>query len=45
VVGLLDEAFHGGLLPHERDHDVAVLGELLRTYDDEIALEDADVLH
>ena len=45
VVGLAEEALDRRLLADERDDDVAVRGDVLGAHDDEVALEDAGVLH
>src|SRR5689334_24964273 len=45
MVGLLEEALDGGLLPHQRDDDVAVAGRVLLMDDDVVALENSCVLH
>ena len=45
MVGLAEEALDRRLLAHERDDDLAVGGGVLRAHDDEVALEDAGVLH
>src|SRR3954452_2959380 len=45
VVGLAEVALHGRLLADERDDDLAVGRRVLALYDDEVAVEDAGVLH
>src|SRR6478735_4267567 len=45
VVFLLEEALHGRLVADERNDDVAVDSCLLRAHDNQVAVEDADVLH
>src|ERR1700689_2712184 len=45
VVGFLEEALHGRLLPQQRHHDLAVARGVLGAHHDQVALHDADVLH
>jgi len=45
MVPLAEEPLHGCLLAHERDHDLAVLRDVLRSNHDKVSVEDADVLH
>ena len=45
MVALVEESLDGGFVLDQGDDDLAVAGRLLRLDDDEVAVEDAGLLH